>query len=1084
MITGPIWFGVKAAQDYPQDDDYHSGESHDNAPNEFGGELSRQLGLKAWSKEAYADALRGKLPGVKDRLAMTMDGTRAACDFTCNAPKSVSLAALVLGHDAAAIAHERASAKAAEFLGNLAQYRITESGLTRTERAVGALYSKFTHATSRKRDPNKGVGPGGDPHLHSHFLFLNYVQCPDGKLRALENYEMLRARLAAGAVYRAELAKELQKAGYKLKFNDDAFEIEGIPNELNDHFSSGRKSIVEAAKSAGLNPERLSARQREVLNKAERDSKLKLDRAGLRQFWSDRAEAIGLPLADIKVARAELAVAPYKPLTALEAVEVAMSMRTERSSTIRHDYDLVQDALHASNYSLTLTEVQEAIAFKKASGSLIDISASGKMTTLERLANEKAIDRLYDLGLGVVDSMGTKDQAIERLNAMEARMSSKAFRTVQLTDGQRNAVIAATLTRNRVLVWEGDAGVGKSTSFEAVLAIATANGFNVRGLGPHGKAVDALKESGLEAWTAQKAYASEAWWKDVGPKTIIVVDEFGKVDVACAKVILERAEKAGARVITSGDTKQWAAVGAGSPAHQVYANAKKSGDLCVLDEMMRAAREDGRRLHNMSRDNAPESVLEMFRQDRVRAFANANQRFEYIGREFAKLDRRDQDKSMVITGMNCDRVAINAAVRKHLRLGTGLEVETYNDKKLEKAALRNFINYNGGDVIRFGTNHGPFKKGESVRIVSNDTGNLVVKRKHGSQESVQVEDIYTRIGLGSSETIRVAEGELIQFTSPIESLGITTKAAARVESLDSVTRAAQVRILGDDRLVKVELREFGTAIRYGYCQTSDGAQGSTVKGKLWCHMTSDDPTVQKNAWYTNNTRMTDQYELVTDMREGDRILAMQTKVSKALAPDFADPKRKPADTSVAKVAFQAGNRIWANAGAEHIRVDSKVKDLELLQALVGARDQLGDKWHVTGTREFQLRVARLVGQQDGLRVISFRHPKLNAELAESRASAAQRRITEGAAELSKLVKNGGLAAQVESVERVATPSRNPGLPMPEFGRDSADSGVSHSQQYPKSGSMPESTPMNVGSSLPAPRSTPSPKSPRAGASNA
>lgn len=1075
MITGPTWFGVKAAEDYPQDDDYHSGETHASAPNRYGGKLAERLGLAVWTKESYASVLRAKVPG---QFAMKMDGTRAACDFTASAPKSVSIVALVLGEEAAARAHEVAVSKVADYLSEHACYRITEGGQTRTERAEESLYVAFTHATSRKRDPRKGVGPGGDPQLHTHVLFPNYVLCKDGKMRALENYEMVRARLSAGAVYRAELARQLQRVGYKLKFDGEAFEVDGIPKDLIDHFSTGRKSIIQAAKDAGLDPGCMSARQRDSLNRAERDSKIKLDRAGLRQFWSDRSDAVGKPLTDIRLTRVtdDQVASLQGPMTALEAVDLAIAARTERSSTIRHDYDLIQTAIHESNYSLDIEDVRRAIAFKRSSGDLVVIdAATGKMTTRERLANESAVDRLYERGIGQVTPMGTKNHAIDQLDAMEARMSKRAGKQLRLTDGQRHAVIHATITTNRVSVWEGDAGVGKSTSFEALLAVARQNGLLVKALGPHGKAVEATKASGLDSWTIQKAFCDKRWWKGVDDRTLLVLDEFGKVDAETAAVILRRAEECGARVVCSGDTKQWAAVAAGSPAHQLYTRAKQSGDLVELNEMMRATNSQARVLHNMSRDDTPESVLEMFRQGRVRAFEKANQRYEYIGREFAQLSKEEQEKALVITGMNRDRVAINEAVRKHLKLPPGLRVTTYNDKKLERPKLRNHAYYEEGDVIRFATKTGTFGKGEAVRIVKNDDGRLLVERKSGKQQAVDVKDIYFKIGLGSSEHIEVSRGELIQFTQPDEKQRIVTKAAGRVEALDIEKREATVRLLDDKRVVTVSLKEFGEPLRYGYCLTSDGAQGATGKGRVWAHMTSDDPTLSKNAWYTNVTRSTNHFEVVTDMKEAGRIIETQKRVSKALKPDFADPKRKPADTSVVKVDFIAGNQLWANVGAANIRFARDAKDEEVAQALAGAREKLGDKWHATGTAEFQRRVARLVGEQEGLEEVSFRHPKLNEELAKSRARSFDRNAAQVALQ-PKAAVNADVPIRLDS--EAGTARQTVELPVP--ARQGANkSAAQHADNPPGNDRLSALPRPDIGSSSPS-RSSSAAHTPRGG----
>lgn len=1069
----PTWFGIKAAEDYHEKDDYHTGETLKGSSPQFCGEIAEKLGLK-WTPQTYGAALRGKTPGIAEHLGAPMSGVKAACDFTLSPPKSVSFAALGLQDETVVLAHERAVDAAAKALSRLAQYRYTENGRTVTEYAEGALFSKFTHCTSRKRDPNRGAGPGGDMQLHTHLMAHNLVHCKDGKYRALESLEMFRAQKTIGAIYRAELAKQLQLAGHKLRWTKDAFEIVGVSDELIKHFSCGRQSMIAAVGQEAF--DKMSPRQRDQLNKAERDSKLSLDRSGLHKFWETRAEAIGQPLSDVKLARMSAAEQErsLKPrMTAMEAVDRAIAIRTERESTIRHDHDLVTTALHECNYSVDHIEIRKAIAAKRRAGDLIVTNRrTGEMTTREILDNESAVDALYQRGIGQAKPISTHDAALEEIRLTEEHATKTSGRPMRLTDGQKAAIVLTATSTNRVHVWQGYAGVGKSTSFASLNWLAKKNGRKLMGLGPHGKAVDALRESKLDAWTAQKAACSEKWWDDVDANTIVVCDEFGKFDSAMAKKILERAEARGATVILSGDVEQWAAVAAGSPAHQLHTQARNAGALIELDEMMRGRTDDAKRLHVLSRDDQAESVIEMFKQDRVRSFSNANQRYEYIAREFAALPAAEQEKALVITGMNRDRAAINLAVRKATKLEPGVTIDTYVDKKLEAGRMANHVNYELGDIIRFGSRTGAFQKGESVRILSNDDGNLVVERKSGQKREVKVADICTRIGLGSSEKIEVSKGDIIQFTASIESLRIGTKEQGRVLELDHKTRDAKIRLFGTGETVTVNMREFGAPIRYGYCQTSDGAQGATGKGRVWGHMTSDDPTVNRNGWYTNVTRMTDHFEWVTDVKEADRILAMQAKASKALAPDFADKSRKAAEGSIAKKAFSPGDRIWANVGAANIRFEVSPTDDDIAEMLVANRQRLGNKLHVTGSADFQRRVARVVGERqmiddNTLAGITFRVPKLNEIVAETAARQAAQRAAQAAAapvaaaqkpvETTETGAPVATAPVVNATPQTPTPTAKPAAPenhlvRPDFGPklsrgDTAKQGASRGSRH-------------------------------------
>src|SRR5436190_5452866 len=128
--------------------------------------------------------------------------------FTFSPPKSVSIAALIAGDERIAESHERAVRVAlAEFemfaATRVRKHKANESRLTKN--LVAAL---FTHDTSRALDP----------HLHTHCIVFNATHdFEEQRWKALQNYEMLRARKYVEAVYYHELAKDLLRFGYRIR---------------------------------------------------------------------------------------------------------------------------------------------------------------------------------------------------------------------------------------------------------------------------------------------------------------------------------------------------------------------------------------------------------------------------------------------------------------------------------------------------------------------------------------------------------------------------------------------------------------------------------------------------------------------------------------------------------------------------------------------------------------------------------------------------------------------------------------------------------------------------------------------------
>ena len=102
----------------------------------------------------------------------------------------------------------------------------------------------FRHDTSRHLDPQ----------LHMHALIANPFQGEDGKWRMMVDDGLFKGKMAIASICRAELAQGLKDLGYGIEKThaDGRFEIEGVPCEVMDAFSSRRAEIEAAMTERGL----------------------------------------------------------------------------------------------------------------------------------------------------------------------------------------------------------------------------------------------------------------------------------------------------------------------------------------------------------------------------------------------------------------------------------------------------------------------------------------------------------------------------------------------------------------------------------------------------------------------------------------------------------------------------------------------------------------------------------------------------------------------------------------------------------------------------------------------------------------
>lgn len=270
-----------------QKDDYYAKEKQ---PSEWYGNLSHDLGIlgKNVDKEEFVNLLNGQYKGntLRDSSYKKKEShDRLAIDITFNAPKSVSIMALVAGDTRLIAAHNEAVKESLDLLESMAQGRKKVGGKSRVENTKKIAAALFRHETNRNNDP----------HLHTHSVVLNITKRSDGEYRALHNDRLVRAIPTASQNYQSTLARKCKELGYDIRINENGlFDLAHISREQLMQFSSRGREVEENLAKMGLTRQTATKEQRQKANFATRQKKQDIDKPFVQNQWVLLAKKLGL----------------------------------------------------------------------------------------------------------------------------------------------------------------------------------------------------------------------------------------------------------------------------------------------------------------------------------------------------------------------------------------------------------------------------------------------------------------------------------------------------------------------------------------------------------------------------------------------------------------------------------------------------------------------------------------------------------------------------------------------------------------------------------------------------------------------
>lgn len=879
----------------------------------------------------FSELLNGQSPSVeKDAdgnwvpgrlMGRMVDGERQhrpGIDLTFSASKSVSVMALVGGDERLIALHDKAVRAALTYLEeNVVQTR-RQGANGEIEVITGGkiLAGIFRHDTSRALDA----------HLHSHSAILNMVQGADGNFSAVHNDNIYRHKMVMGEIYRNVMAQGIPELGYEMVRvgKDKIPEIVGVPEKIIALHSKRSEEIKSSLEDRSMDD---NTKNRERAALATRVAKGgNLDREALHEHWKEEAFQAGYSTEMLQAMRerSELNLRLRLPgvtrdgkepefamQEAREALRFAVAHISERQSVYKES-DLLKTALprlqHSGINELTAA-IKEQVKDKTLLAAGVDDKHQKLFTDKQTLATEREAIAEY--------RNSVRAGALELNEYTNGKRSAESSLKLQLantslTEGQRDAVLVALTGTSRFVGVQGSAGTGKTFMVETLNRYAQRAGYELEGLAPSGRAVEALKEAIPEAKTLQsylvQIRAGGTPGDDDKSKRILVVDEAGMLSAGDTRDLMKFANKAGyARVVLVGDTKQLDAVDAG----QSFAQLQKAGmPTAMMMDIQRQRTDTGKEavLHAIK----GEIREAMAKISSVQSVEGTNTLLpEAVANRWLGLTQAQREKTGIVVLTNTVRQTVNEHIREALkderRIGKeDHAVQSLRDQGMTRAEKADARSYAVGDIVLPVVNapRDGLEKDVQYRVAQIDRrANTItlLDERSGELHSValkQNDKSAQNLRVYTEETRDFSINDKVKLTIADKSNGIINGTRARIAAVSD----QDITLHFDDGRKATLPRDGLTAkgMDHAYAATAHDFQGTTVD-RIVIGMSATEALSTQKAFYVNISRMRDEAVLITtdvgqlakrlEENSGERPAALETWL-KAERERFSSPQQR------------------------------------------------------------------------------------------------------------------------------------------------------------------------------------------------
>lgn len=533
-------------------EDYYLGSGE--PPGIWRGLGARQLSLcnQTIQDDDYQKLMRGFSSSGEALVQNAGDEKRRnAWDLTFSCPKSVSLLIAASGQQLQRdikAAQEKAVCRAIEFIEkNAAITRRGKSG-SQYERTAGLVVGTFQHSTNREQQPQ----------THTHALVCNVAPRADGTWGSIDSRKLYQWQKASGAIYRAELAHQIQQLGFSVEPDGESFHVVGIDKALCDAYSKRAQEINEALKASGIASSASKAGQK--IKTLTRKYKQAVNHLELGERWKTDLADKGLDEEIVLKLEKTAAIAHSKEIIP----DLILSEITE-TKAIFTEQDIYQKVAIEAVLANKSARDAESIAKQILCGTNIielapDEPFSKRYTTIEvveierlmvQTARQLAQRKLKQLSdIEISDAIDKSQQVIQS--------SKKPFESVFKFDDEQREAIFSMLNGGDFVVTQGSAGSGKTTALLPVRLAFEQKRLRIEGACIAKRAADNLSdETGIKSRTVASIIKSiDDGKKPLDRLDALVVDEAGQLPSTVFQQLLHAAKESSCKLILTGEDKQ------------------------------------------------------------------------------------------------------------------------------------------------------------------------------------------------------------------------------------------------------------------------------------------------------------------------------------------------------------------------------------------------------------------------------------------------------------------------------------------------------------------------------------------------